>query len=247
LHGGGIPNRIGPELPLLFWWYESNQPLDTVFGTSKEEKQMNWYRTVTVTVIAICLTIAAIPAFAQDAKKAEGAGGEMAEDPMMALIMKYGTPGPEHEQLQKMVGKWNAASTMWMAPGAEPITSTGTAEMTSVLGGRWIMQTYSGDMMGQPFKGLGYIGFDKYKGQYVSTWMDDMSTMTMISYGDPSADGKTVTYTGVCDDIWTDTKNKVYKHIAHNVDDNTMVFEMYDKTPEGTEFKMLEIKYTRAM
>lgn len=183
-------------------------------------------------------------ASAEDAKKAEGAA--MEADPMMEVVMKYGTPGPEHQELAKMVGKWNAATTMWMAPDAPPTTSTGTAEMTSVMGGRWIRQDYKGDFMGTPFNGVGYIGYDRFKEQYVSTWMDDMSTMVMVSYGTASADGKVVTYESVCDDVFTGTKDKVYKHIARNIDDNTSIFEMYDKTPEGKEFKMMEIKYTRA-
>jgi hypothetical protein len=206
---------------------------------------MKWYRSLTVAAMVCCLTLTAGLAYGQDAKKAEGTPAGMEEDPMMALMMKYGTPGKEHAELAKMVGKWDAATTMWMAPDAEPVTSMGTVEMISVLGGRWIQQSFTGDMMGMPFHGLGYLGFDKFKNQYVSTWMDDMSTMTMISFGDPSADGKTITYSGVADDIMTGTKNKVYKSVVHNIDDNTSIFEMYDKTPDGKEFKMMEIKYTR--
>ncbi|MEW5876347.1 MAG: DUF1579 domain-containing protein [Candidatus Zixiibacteriota bacterium] len=206
---------------------------------------MKWFRSLTVAAVVVSLTLSAATAFGQEEKKPEGMAAGMAEDPMMELMQKYGTPGKEHAELAKMVGKWDAATTMWMAPDAEPVTSTGSVVITSVLGGRWFQQNYTGDMMGMPFTGIGYLGFDKFKNQYVSTWMDDMSTMTMISYGDASPDGKTITYSGVCDDIMTGTKNKVYKSVVHNVDDNTSIFEMYDKTPEGKEYKMMEIKYTR--
>src|SRR5205809_778246 len=56
------------------------------------------------------------------------------EQAMMEKYMKAATPGPEHQAMAKMAGKWNLKVTAWMAPGAPPQTSNGTAEFRSILG-----------------------------------------------------------------------------------------------------------------
>ena len=43
--------------------------------------------------------------------------------------------GPEHAALSKDAGTWTVKSTMWMAPGAPPMTSAGTSTITSILDG----------------------------------------------------------------------------------------------------------------
>src|SRR5690349_3344785 len=76
-------------------------------------------------------------------------GDKPAAPPMMNAA-----PGPEHAQLAKLAGEWTSASTFRLTPDAEPQTSAGTARFTTVLGGRFISEEDSGDMMGQPFSSL---------------------------------------------------------------------------------------------
>ncbi|RPJ41086.1 MAG: DUF1579 domain-containing protein, partial [Candidatus Latescibacterota bacterium] len=40
-----------------------------------------------------------------------------------------------------------------MDPTQPAAESPGTAEFTSELGGRWVVQRFSGNMMGMPFEG----------------------------------------------------------------------------------------------
>jgi hypothetical protein len=134
---------------------------------------------------------------------------------------------------------------MVMGPGAPAQEAKGTAEFTAVLGGRFVRQDFTGDMMGQPFHGVGYTGYDNFKGQFVSTWMDDMSTGVMTSAGAADKDGKSVTLTGLMDEPMTGEKNKKVKQVLKIVDDNTMTFQMYDNA-HGKEWVALEIDYTRA-
>jgi len=77
--------------------------------------------------------------------------------------VQYSTPGAEHKALEQFVGTWDTSVKMWMAPGAQPQESTGTAENKMTLGGRFLEQHYEGTMMGQPFTGMGYTGYDLYK------------------------------------------------------------------------------------
>src|SRR5439155_6493988 len=71
-----------------------------------------------------------------------------AEQEMMQKYMQAATPGPEHQRLAKLAGKWKLQFTSWFAPGAPPQKSEGTAEFKTVLGGRYVQQEVKGDMAG---------------------------------------------------------------------------------------------------
>ena len=94
----------------------------------------------------------------EKSKSAKPAAGQMDEKAMMEAMAKYSTPGPEHKALEQFVGTWDANVKMWMAPGAPPQESTGTAENKMALGGRFLEQHYEGTFMNQPFTGMGYTG-----------------------------------------------------------------------------------------
>src|SRR5262245_51623000 len=55
----------------------------------------------------------------------------------MQACMIAGTPGKMHELLAKDVGVWEGESTMWMAPGAEPVKSKSKATITPIMDGRY--------------------------------------------------------------------------------------------------------------
>jgi hypothetical protein len=177
-----------------------------------------------------------------NAAQASDAAPAMDEKAMMDAWTKVATPGEAHQWLEPLVGKWDATITMWMAPGAPPQQSTGSAENSWVLGGRFVEQRYQGNFMGQPFTGLGYTGYDNYKNKYVSSWMDTMGTMMMISQGDVA--GKTLTLSSTIDDILTG-KTASVKSETKIVDPDHHVMEMWGPDPEGKQFKSMEIQYTR--
>ena len=52
--------------------------------------------------------------------------------------MQAGTPGPNHEHLSYMVGKWDAHTKTTMSPDAEPMESTAECENKWVLGKRYV-------------------------------------------------------------------------------------------------------------
>ncbi len=77
-------------------------------------------------------------------------------------------------------------------PGGEPETSRMTAEIRTILDGRYVQSHYAGTFryMGIdfPFEGHGMIGYDKAKGAYTSAWADNLSTSMLVQVG-PFADG----------------------------------------------------------
>ena len=193
---------------------------------------------------ALLVVIAALAIGADEkSKSAKPAAGQMDEKAMMEAMAKYSTPGPEHKALEQFVGTWDANVKMWMAPGAPPQESTGTAENKMALGGRFLEQHYEGTFMNQPFTGMGYTGYDLYKKQYIGTWMDSMGTSIMNSTGTADASG-TMTFTGKMDDPVA-KKTQPFKETMRVVDNDHHVFEMWSPGPDGKMFKMMEITYTR--
>jgi hypothetical protein len=99
-------------------------------------------------------------------------------------------------------------------------------------------------MMGQPFTGMGYTGYDLYKKHYVATWMDSMGTAIMNTTGSADASGKKLTFTGSMDDPMSGKKMNVKEQVTI-VDDDHQTFEMWMPDHAGKMFKTLEIQYTR--
>jgi len=171
-------------------------------------------------------------------------------DPKVAEMMKKheaaATPGEAHKMLAGSVGKWKTSSQMWDAPGTQPHTSKGTANMKMILGGRWLQQEFKGEVMGKPFEGIGLTGYDNVKGKYESHWYDSMSTGAMVAKGDYEASSKTIKDSGTMSCPFSADKTQDVRSEWQMVDKNKMIFSMYGKGPtDGPEFKMMEIVYTR--
>jgi hypothetical protein len=179
--------------------------------------------------------------FAQDPPKREMTAEQKAQ---MDAWMKASTPGDAHKHLQDLVGTWDAKVSMWPAPGVPPQVSMGTSKNTSILGGRWIQQEFTGSAMGQPFTGIGYTGYDNVKKQYVGTWMDSMSTSVMISTGTAGSASGTYEFTSSMDDPATGKTMQVKEKVTV-VDPNHETWEMWSPTPDGNMFKMMQIDYAR--
>ena len=171
--------------------------------------------------------------------------GQQEMEDMMSKWKAMNAKGPEHEKFKDVVGTWDTETTMWMAPNTEPMVCKGVAEFRLILDGRYIQQSYKTMMMGEPYEGIGIEGFDRIKQKYVSIWMGTDSTGIFMMEGTADDTGKVVTYVGKMDDPLTGQKDKPYKSIAREIDKDTAVFEMYEGTPDGGEFKNMEIRYMR--
>jgi hypothetical protein len=168
----------------------------------------------------------------------------MDEKAAMEMMAKYATPGPAHKKLDVFAGTWTASTTMWMDPSKPPAKSEGTSEQKWVLGGRFLEQRYEGTMMGAPFSGMGYMGYDNYKKVYTSTWMDTMGTMTLNMTGHFDKSGKVMTCTGKMADFMTG-KTITYTTKATLVSADEIVWEMWNPGMDGKDTKSVEVRYTR--
>ena len=74
----------------------------------------------------------------------------------------------QHEVLKQDVGVWDAEMKLWMAPGQEPMTSKGV-ERNRMMGGLWLISSFTVDLGGETFQGRGQFGYDSKKGKYIGT------------------------------------------------------------------------------
>ena len=172
--------------------------------------------------------------------KHEGKKMDMAA--MMEVYKKAGTPGEPHKLLSKLEGIWTTRTKGWQE-GKAVMESVGTCEQKMVLGGHYLRQEYTGDMMGAPFTGINLLGYNNHTKKYESVWLDSMSTAIYYFVGKASADGRTIKQECSYDDPIKGPS--VWLSVTRIKDDNTQEFEMYITPKGGKKEKMMEMTVTR--
>ncbi|MGE0480469.1 MAG: DUF1579 domain-containing protein [Phycisphaerae bacterium] len=188
-----------------------------------------------------------------DDKKTHEGGMSAEEKAMMDAMMALGQPGDNHKLLEPMVGEWTYTTKFWMDPSAPPSESTGNSSVKSLMGGRYFVGEHKGKFEmpgpdGKPvpmdFHGIATNGYDNNTKKFVSTWIDNMSTMIMTFEGTYDPATKAFTYTGTMPDCMSPGKNVSVREVIRILDKNKHVMEWYE-TRDGKEMKSMEITYTR--
>jgi len=180
---------------------------------------------------------------AEVAKEAEDA--PMSQEEVMAKWLELASPGPHHERFERQAGRWLTSMRVWMDPSAPAQTSSGECMNEIILGGRFMQTRCTGTMMDMEFEGVGIEGYDKFRKQYTSIWVDNMGTMISIMTGTCDDKGRRCTYFGRMDDPMTGTVGQVHKSTLSWINPKKAVFELFTPMPGGDWFRMLEISYTR--
>lgn len=141
--------------------------------------------------------------------------------------------------LKGTVGQWKADIKMWAeGPDRPPMTSTGT-ETNEMLGENWLVSKFESEFGGQPFSGMGILGYDLEKKKYVNHWIDTMAPVMSHFEGSFDAATKTMTMTGK--EQGAEAKNTTVMK-----DSKTRIFTMYQKPEGASDFlKLMEITYTK--
>jgi hypothetical protein len=161
----------------------------------------------------------------------------------MEVYQRMATPGAPHRLLALLAGSWSSEHKYWMEPDQPPTESTGNSEQMMILDGRFLQQEFSGEMMGSPFSGFGFLGYDNNTQKYVSTWLDNMGTGIYFFEGSAGADGRSIVQSCKYDDPVQGLKE--WRSVTRLVDDNTYAVEMYSTDQSGKETKVMEGTYTR--
>ena len=175
-----------------------------------------------------------------------------AMDPAMQAAMEkmkvLGAPSEGHKALEPLIGSWSYTAQFWMQPDSQPETMTGSVVNTLIFGGRFLKQEFSGTAMAEgqpPFEGLGILGFDNIRKEYQTVWFDNMSTSMMRGAGQFDASTSTLSDSGDFSCPVTGESHRWYRSAWTVTDANHTTYESYSRTPEGREFKSMEIHYTR--
>jgi Protein of unknown function (DUF1579) len=165
---------------------------------------------------------------------------------MMKAMMEYGTPGPMHQMMASWNGTWTGETTHWEYEGAAPKKSSATAVYSMIMGGKYQVNKFTGDMGGMPFEGHGMLAYDNATKKFQSTWADSWSTGLMNMTGTWDEATKTLNMSGSMPDITRPGKECSMREVYTVVDENMHRMEMYAPDPKtGKEMKMMEIKMTR--
>ena len=176
------------------------------------------------------------------------ASGTEAADPDSASRMKnmqeYMTPGKEHQMMAAWNGTWNGEMTFWMSPSAPPVKATTSSINKMILGGRFQQSTMKTTINKMPFEGLSIMGFDNAKKVFTETWIDNMTTGTILLQGPWNETTKSMSLTGTEVDPATG-KERFIRQMLRVIDNDRQVMEMYEPGPDGKEMKTMEVFYTR--
>jgi hypothetical protein len=153
-------------------------------------------------------------------------------------------PGEGQKRLNFMIGEFDVKIRTWIDPSKAPFESRAVAVCKWVLGDRYIQQMLSGFVMGEPWSGIGYAGYDNVTKKYQATYMDSASTGMEWFSGAMAADGKSAKLTATINDAITNQPRKVEMrlHVAANGDHIT---EMWQADKTGKMAMVMELRYTR--
>lgn len=132
---------------------------------------------------------------------------------------------------------------MYMDPSQPPMESTTKIKEELILGGRYLVGKYTGNMMGMPFEGMSTMAYDNGVNKFYSSWIDNMSTGMTQMQGYWKVPNKVIELFGVSQDPMQGTEITMRQTIEF-VDDNTQKMTMY-MVHDGIEMKSIEIVATR--
>jgi len=158
-------------------------------------------------------------------------------------------PGEGQKKLEPMVGTFDVRVFVWVDPSdpsKPPIESRAVSISTWVLGHRYIQQMLSGFVMGEPWSGIGYAGFDNVQGKYVACYMDNGSTGMEWYTGGMDPDGKAAKLTATEYDAMTGKPKKIEMRLSFTPDGNHQT-ELWEADPSGKMWKIMELQYRRQM
>jgi hypothetical protein len=170
--------------------------------------------------------------------------GDDKDDKKKAEEFQPPKPGPEHEALKQLEGKWEGKSTFRMASDAPTMEGTSTEESKLGCGGFWLISDTKGESkdMGS-FAGHGMIGYDTDKKKFVGVWCDSMASYLFPYEGTYDAAAKTWTYTGMAKDMKGKDLKVTMKTVVKDKDHYT--FTMRHPDESGKEMEAMKIEFTR--
>src|SRR5437762_13128314 len=159
-------------------------------------------------------------------------------------------PGPNHQLLGELAGKWNYTLKISRGPDKPPIETKGIVNRQPIMAGRYYLADFnvemlpgaSGELERANFQGKEIEGYDNIKQRFVSVWIDNASTSVTVFEGTYDAPSRTFTYIAETEPQ-PGKKTKVREQIKL-IDSDHYTLEWFEEHG-GREIKTIEIAYSR--
>ena len=188
-------------------------------------------------VMSILLGLAAV-AVAQEANTPAGAAA------IVKAMDNAMEPGEGQKRLEFLVGTFDVKVLIWLEPSKPPNESTAVAVTTWVLGHRYVQTMLSGYVLGEPWHGIGYAGYDNLAKTYVACYMDTGSTGMEWYTGQLDPDGKLAKLTATIVDAMTLKPTKLEMRLSIDPSGDH-VTSLWQADPHGKMNKIMELQYKR--
>lgn len=206
------------------------------------------------------IVASAVALFSQSAVSEDKPGG--APDPEMMKQMMEGMkrwiettkPGKHHQVLESHVGTWDVTFRMWMDPSAPPMETKGVSEVKWIMGKRFVLEDYKGEMLMPdetgmqmkkvPYEGMGTLGYDVYRNMYTGTWLSNIQTNVLTMNGSMEPGSKVLRMFGEMDEPMLNVIGRTVKYVTTIKDKDTRIFECFDLHASDA-YRVFEIEYKR--
>ena len=156
----------------------------------------------------------------------------------------YSKPTSHHDVLDNLWGKWHYAVTIKTDKGpAETLTLD--ANYRWVLGGRFLVGAYDGYVDGDLFQAREILGYDSFRGEYRSIWVDNNTTAFTLTTGEYDGRSKTLTFNGVQDDVENNLRDQPFRFVYSFVDNDHFQIQIWRPGPGGKMVMGTSVTATR--
>ncbi len=152
-------------------------------------------------------------------------------------------PGEEHQKLNVLAGSWDVIVKIPVGQG-KTVEGRSTCEAKWVMDNRFLRQEYSSVFGGKPLTVVRYLGYDRYKSEFIELQFESTHTDVMHNKGMISADGKTITSFGTAIDLASGREAHV-RTLTTMIDANTFTLEMQYTDPISKETKTITLTHKR--
>jgi len=137
------------------------------------------------------------------------------------------TTEPELANLKAFVGMWELT--------VESVKEKGSAEIKSILGGRFITEDVKVPFGNFNMEWHGVLGYDRVTKQYTGVWFDNMANTTKSDSGEADKTGRILSFRG------EHVGNAKFLWRISNDGKKAMTIEMFEVAKDGKETLVMKV------
>lgn len=145
-----------------------------------------------------------------------------------------------HHKIKSIVGSWQGSSKTWFEKDVLVDEAPSTAEITSILDGRFISYDYQSSLEGKPLAGKMIIGFDIPYQKFTFSWVDSFHMGTQIMQATGEATNKGFSILGSYGNPEYGDQLFCWRTELEIISDDEIVFTAYNIMPGEEETKAIE-------